>query len=91
MGMRFKVDVERSATRFFSRCFERENLGVLLAGVGVDSGANDVAVGGGDYGPHIRIRRCQPEGLAGEFKGALKKLFVCGMIDHYPYRRGGKL
>ena len=76
MRVRFEIDVERSAAGFFAGRFQREDLGVLDAIVGVGSGADDVALSIGDHCADAGIGRRQADALARQFECVVKELFV---------------
>lgn len=80
MGVRFEVDVERSAAGFRTGCFKGENFRVLHARVGVGSGANDGAVCIGDDGSDVGIGRREADAGAGEFECVMEKLIFVGVI-----------
>ena len=82
MRVRFEVDVEGSAASLAAGRFQSEDLSVLHAGVGIGSGANDVAVGVGDDGADVGIRRSEADALAGQFQRPVEKLFVGGVSGH---------
>src|SRR5579885_1512319 len=82
MSVRFKVDVERSATRFGAGLLQCEYLSVLQAIIGVGPGADDVAVRIRDDCADVGTRRGQTYSLASQFQRAVNMLFVSGVRGH---------
>ena len=76
MRMWFEIDVERAPASLCAGGLEGVNFSVLDPGVGISSGANDVAARVRDDGANIEVRRRQAEAFAGQFQRAVEMLFV---------------
>ena len=63
--VRFEIDVEGSAARFHASLFERENLGVLYAVIGMRAASQNIAVGVGNDRSNVWIGRSEADALAG--------------------------
>ena len=82
MSMRLQIDEESSAASSRAGRFEGENFGVLHARVGIDSSPCYVAVHICNDRADVGVRRCQANAFSRQIKGALEKLFVCGVSGH---------
>jgi hypothetical protein len=82
MGVRFEIDVERSAAGFGAGMFKGANLGVFQSVVGVSAGSGDVAICIDDDRTNVRVRRGESDALARKVKRAPKKLLVADVAGH---------
>jgi hypothetical protein len=76
MAAGFEVDVQRAALSAFSGGFNGKDLAVLLARISMEAIPRDLAVLVQYDRPDARIRRCQRDTLAREFKSASQVKFV---------------
>ncbi len=57
MRVRFQIDIERAATRFFTGLFESKYFGVFHSGVGINTGTCDISLCIDNDGTNVWIRR----------------------------------